>query len=76
MKNSSLYTKSIDASLTRVKVEIMHEDKPGYFTIFGTLSFDRVSYDLSVSWSYDCPLSRIERLKLCLWFVKFLLELD
>lgn len=54
------------------KVSIQHLDTPEKATVFGSMSYDRITADLHVTWSYDCPLSLLERLNEILRFVQFL----
>lgn len=64
------FTRLVSASREMVVCELSHEDAPGKFTIFGKLSFNRLTADISVKWCFECPLPLVVRIKEIFKFLK------
>lgn len=63
------------SSIDKASLVIEVCTSPGHYTVYGNMEYIRSTGDLSVKWCFDCPLSRLDRLREILRFVRFLISL-
>lgn len=73
MRNSylRLYSSTMDVA----SLDLAHRDDDSHSTIYGSMSYNRISGELHVHWNYKCPLTLRQRLSEVMTFVKFLIKL-
>lgn len=71
MKSSIISLYSSDRRTTSLRLIVPKSETVD--VVFGTLTFDEVTADLSAVWTVDCTLTALERLGYILKFVKFLI---
>lgn len=64
------YVRLLQASRELVSQQLSHAESAERHTIYGNFSYNRLSGDVSINWTVDCPLSLSQKLVESLKFLR------